>query len=143
MAWSFVQGKNTDQGAGTSLSVTLTSSITVGNRLIAWVYVYGSGITLSKVSDNLGNQGSTSGQYDQAIEQNDPFNGKLYCMTVPITTGGSCTVTATATGSASFISLWVGEYSGLSTSTGSSAWDVTASNNGTIGTSNASGTTAP
>ena len=143
MAWSFVQGVAGDQAAGSSKSVTLGSNVTVGNRLIAIVYVYGSGITLTKVADNLGNQGVTSGQYDQVTTHTDPFNGKLYILTAPITTGGSCTITATATGSASFISMWVGEYSGLSTVTGNGAWDVTAGNQGTIGTSNSSGTTGP
>jgi hypothetical protein len=141
VAWGVVQSKAASQGSGSSLALTLDSNVVVGDRLVVLVYVYGSGITLSQVTDSLGNGGAVGGKYDQALVQPDPFNGHLYWMTAPITTGGSCTITATASGTASFISLRVLERSGLSTATGSAAWDVTASNNGTISTSMASGTT--
>lgn len=145
MSWGFVQEQHAAQGSGTSLSKTLT--VTAGNRLIVWVYTYGSGITLSKVSDSLGNSGTVAGQYDQALVQADPFNGHLYLMTVPLTVGGSCTVTATASGSAAFLSMDILEYSGVSTSTGATAGgsvvDVVASSNGTLAAAGmSSGTTA-
>lgn len=142
MAWGFVQSNHAAQGAGGNLGLTLGTNIVSGHRLIVVVYTYGSGITLNKVSDNLGNQGAVAGQYDQAVVQPDPFNGHIYIMTVPITAAGACTLTATASASASFLSMWAGEYSGLSTSVGSAAWDVTASNNGTFALSMTSGTTA-
>src|SRR5215831_1748996 len=135
MGWAFVQASGATGTSGTSLATTLTSNVVSGNRLIVIVYVYGSGITLSKVADNLSNQGATSGQYDAVVNHADAFNGHLYIQTAPITTGGSCTVTATDSGSASFTSIAALEYSGLSTVTGSGAWDVTAGNGGTIATS--------
>src|ERR1041385_1275971 len=141
MGW--VQGKGTAQGAGSTLDLTLDAGIVVGNRLVVEVYVYGAGITLTKVSDSLGNQGATAGKYDQVVVQPDPFNGHLYVLTAPVTTGGTVTVTATASGSASFMSMRVDEADSLSTATGSAAWDVTAGSNGTFATSMPSGTTAP
>lgn len=144
--WGFVQAKSGNQGAGSSLALATTSNVTVGNRLIVLVYTYGSGITLSQVADSQGNGGTVSGKFDQALVKADPFNGHLYCMTAPITSGGADTVTATASGSASFLSMWIGEYSGLSTATGAAAGgsvvDVTASNNGTLAAAGmSSGTT--
>src|SRR5215471_8373726 len=142
MGWSPVQAKFGHQGSGLTFSLTFDSNVVVGNRINVAVYVYGSGITLDHVSDNLGNQGASSGKYDQVLGQADPFNGHVYVLTVPITTGGACTVTATASGSASFMTMKLLERSGLSTATGSAAWDVTASNNGTlVGAGMASGTT--
>jgi len=134
------QGHQEVTGAGTA-TLTLGSPVSLNNRLVIWVYTYGSGITLNKVSDGLNNQGATSGKYDQVVVQPDPFNGHLYGLTAPVTAAGTDAITATASGTASFISMWAGEYDNLGNTVGSSAWDVTASNNGTVATSMASGTT--
>ena len=136
-----VQSGHQEVTSAPTASLTLGSPVSVNNRLVIWVYTYGSGITLTKVSDGLNNQGATAGKYDQVVVQPDPFNGHLYGLTAPVTSGGSDLITATASGSASFISMWVGEYSNLGNTVGSTAWDVTASNNGTVATSMPSGTT--
>lgn len=141
MSWSLVQSGHAEQAAGSSLIWTPGSNVAVGNRLIVVVYTYGSGITLSGVSDSLGNGGAVGGQYDRALAQPDAFNGHIYFLTVPIVTGGSCTITAAASSSASFMSAWWAEASGLSQAVGSNAWDVTASNGGTIATSMSTGST--
>lgn len=142
MAWGYVQGSAVAVSASSTDAVTLTTSVTAGNRLIVWAYVYGSGITLTKVSDSKGNQGATSGQYDQVLSQPDQFSGHLYCLTAPVTTGGSTTITATASGNASYMTVWAGEYSGLSTATGSAAWDVSGGAKGTITPSQTATTSA-
>src|SRR5262249_667075 len=101
------------------------------------------GRSLTNVPANVGKRGVWAGVYDQALVQADPLTGHLYCMTVPITVAGACTITATMAGSPTFTSMWAAEYSGLSTAVGvgSSVVDVSAGNNGTIATSMASGTT--
>lgn len=143
MAWGFVQSAEAHQGSGSSLGVAPVGNIVSSNRLIVVAYVYGSGITLDHVSDSQGNQGAVAGKFDQVLSVSDTFNGHLYFLTAPITAAGADTITATASGTASFISLWVGEYSGLSTATGTSGVvDVSASNGGTLATlSPSSGTT--
>jgi hypothetical protein len=134
------QGHNEVAGAG-SVALTLGSPVSVNNRLVIWVYTYGAGITLTKVSDGLNNQGATSGQYDQVVVTADTFNGHLYGLTAPVTAGGSDLITATASGSASYLSMWAGEYDNLGNTVGSTAWDVTSVNHGTIATSMGTGTT--
>lgn len=138
----FIQGKEASQGSGSSLSLTLNSTIASGHRLLVFVYVYGAGITLDHVADSLGNQGAVAGKYDQVVVQPDPFNGHFYLMSAPVSTGGTVTITATASGTASFMSMWVGERDDMNSATGSGAWDVTASHNGTFATGMTTGTTA-
>lgn len=142
MAWGFIQGQKFSFASGTSQTGTLSTNVTAGRRLIVFAYVYGSGITLSSVSDSLGNQGAVAGKYDQIFSQSDTFNGHLYALTAPITTGGSCAITVTASGSASFISFAALEYSGLSNITGSGAWDLFVSSGGTIANSMGTGTSS-
>lgn len=141
MSWVHIQDKETGGATVTTQAVTLTSNVTVGNRIIVVAYTYGAGITASQVTDNLNNGGASAGKYDQITAQADPFNGHNYIYTAPITTGGSCTVTLTASASASFLSIWAGEYSGLSTATGSAAWDTTATNGATLSASETVGPT--
>lgn len=144
LPWSYVQGAGSGNSSSSTLSIGL-SGVTAGNRLIGYVYVYGSGITLSGASDSLGNQGATSGQFDVALVAADGYSGHLYCVTAPITAAGTDTITFTASGTASYLAGWIGEYSGLSTGVGASAWDVLKSATGgtSIGPSMSTGSTPP
>ena len=89
------------------------SNVTVGNIGVA-IYQVGDHTQVPTWSDNLGNTWSTTGiTYVQ-----DTNNNNLLALAVchGFTTGGACTVTATASsGSPTYWGAYLAEFSGLST----------------------------
>ena len=135
----FVQ-QNTNHGAGASLSVTPTSAVTAGNRLVVLVGMWSAGgATAASVTDAAGNS------YVELTHFKLSDNTEMSIWTAPILAGGGTrpAVKVTPTSSAD-IGMSVSEYSGLSTATDASVMDQTSHAIGTTtgASSVASGATA-
>ena len=122
----FVQQTSARQ-TGTSLTLTPTSNITLGNRLIVQVGVWSSGnATTSLVTDSAGN---TWTKLTSVIAAD---HTELSIWSAPITAGGGTkpTITVTPTGTAD-IGAAALEYAGLSTASGAAVLDVSKTATGT------------
>lgn len=95
-------GAQNAAAATTIAAPVFVSNVTVGNAIVVGV----AGGPVDHVSDNLGNV------YALAHAAQD---GTMFFYVASVTTGGSCTVTATYTASTTVRSIIVAEYSGVST----------------------------
>ena len=123
---SFVQQASA-HGRATSLSVTPSSTLTVGNRMVVLVGVWSAGgATAGTVTDSAGDQFVEVGHW-AASEQTE-----MSVWTAPIWSGGGTkpTITVTLTGSAD-VGMAASEYSGLSTVSDASVVDQSARATGT------------
>ncbi len=123
---AFVQKASTHHGGSASTSVTLTSPVTTGNRVVVEVATWSSGSAKANgVTDSAGNT------YTELTHFTASDHTELSVWSAPITAGGggALTVTANATGSAD-IGVGALEYSGLSTAAGSGVLDVQATASG-------------
>lgn len=131
---TFVQEASADAGANvTSLTVTPTSAITAGDRLIAEVGVSNSsGATAQTVSDSAGDT------YTELEHFASPSGVEMSVWTAPITAGGGTrpTITVTPTSDAK-VSLAALEYSGLSQATGNGVLDTATTSDGTTSSAGA------
>ena len=135
----FVQ-QTSARTVASSLTLTPTQVVTVGNRLIVQVGVWSaSNATTSAVTDSAGNT------YTKLVAFTASDHTEMSVWSAPITAGGGTkpTVTVTASGSADIGGSLV-EYSGLSTASGTAAVDQskTATGNTTSAATVASGATA-
>jgi hypothetical protein len=116
-----VQAASAVGAAKTTLSVTPTANVTVGNRLVVEVGVWNStGATASAVKDSAGDA------FTEITHFTASDGTELSLWTAPITHGpGQPTITATATGSAD-VGIAALEYSGLSSVNDASIVDQSA-----------------
>ena len=138
---AFVQATSAHKPSVSSLTLTPSSAITAGNRLIVEVGVWSSsGATAASVTDSAGNK------YTELLHFAGSEKTEMSVWSAPITAGGGTRPTITVKPSSSADTGAVAlEYSGLSTASDASAVDVMAPATGTTGgaASVASGATAP
>jgi hypothetical protein len=138
---AFVQQVSAHSGGTTSLSVTPSANLTIGNRLVVLVGVWGNGgPTASSVTDSAGDT------FTEALHFKASDGTEMSVWTAPIVAGGGQkpTITALPTAKAD-VGVEAMEYSGLSTAAGTAAIDQMASASGSTGSSAAtvqSGATA-
>lgn len=129
---AFVQ-QAVGHGSGTTRSVTLASAIASGDRMVVEVSIWAANHpTASSVTDSAGNI------YTSVLRFTASDGDEESIWTAPITAGGGTkpTITATSTSSAD-VGVAALEYSGLSTTAGIGAVDVT---KGATGTTTAAAT---
>jgi N,N-dimethylformamidase beta subunit-like, C-terminal/Domain of unknown function (DUF4082)/Fibronectin type III domain/Bacterial Ig domain len=138
---AFVQQVSAHSGGATSLSVTPGANLTIGNRLVVLVGVWGSGSpTAGSVTDSAGDT------FTEALHFKAGDGTEMSVWTAPIVVGGGMKpkITVTPTAKAD-VGIEAMEYSGLSTTAGTGAIDQMASASGTTGSTAAtvqSGATA-
>ena len=116
---AFVQ-QAVGHGSGTTRSVTLASAIASGDRIVVEVSIWAANHpTASSVTDSAGNT------YTSVLRFTAPDGDEESIWTAPITAGGGTkpTITASSTSTAD-IGVAALEYSGLSTTAGIGAVDV-------------------
>lgn len=111
MAYAFVQARGTT-GSGTSLGLTYTSNVTAGNLLVAGVSWHSTTETAS-LSDGINGAWTTVAA---SLASNGVPGYRSQIFYRKNAGSGSTTVTATITGSVTFIQLDLLEYSGGDTS---------------------------
>ena len=119
----------TAHGVGASLSVTPTSNLTVGNRMVVLVGVWsGASATAASVTDSAGDQ------YVELAHWTASEQTEMSVWSAPIWSGGGTrpTITVTPTGSAD-VGIAASEYSGLSAVNDTSVVDQSARATGTTG----------
>ncbi len=124
---AYVQAASTHASGVSSVSVTPTSDITGGNRLIVETGTWSSsGATVKSVTDSAGDQ------FTELLHYKASDGTEMSVWSAPITSGGGTTPTITATPtSKADMGLAVLEYSGLSTVAGAGAVDQMAHATGT------------
>ncbi len=124
---AFVQQVSAHSSTVASLTVTPTTSITSGNRLVVLVGVWSNGkATAKSVTDTAGNT------YTEVEHFTSSDNTEMSVWTAPITSGGGTKPAITITPSASAdVGAAALEYAGLSAAAGTGAIDQTAHNTGT------------
>ena len=127
---AFVQQASTHASAASSISVTPSTPLGTGNRLVVEVGVWsGSNAKTSSVTDTAGDT------FTEVSHFTGPDQTEQSVWTAPVTAGAGNTPTVTAklsvSGDAAITAL---EYSGLSTAAGSAAVDQAASASGTTTT---------
>lgn len=135
---TFVQSA-TVHGTATSKSVALPGPVTVGNRLIVEVGVWGSAHPTAKtVTDSLGNA------YTEVLHAVASDGTEQSLWTAPVTTAGAAPTVKVAATAKADIGAAVLEYAGLSSAAGSGAVDVSQTATGTAATASTvnSGATA-
>jgi hypothetical protein len=125
---AFVQSASAHQSTGATISVTPTSPITTGNRLVVEAATWSSGgATVSKVSDAEGDP------FVEVTQFTASDGTEMTVWTAPITgVGGKPAITATATSSAS-VGISVSEYANLSAVASSAVVDRSMQATGTTG----------
>jgi hypothetical protein len=113
--------------ASTGISVTPGSNLTAGNRLVVEVATYsGSGATASSVTDSAGDTFSELKQFSATDKT------QMSIWTAPVVNGGGTKPTITAKASAAAdVGIAALEYQGLSTASGTTVLDQSATNSGT------------
>ena len=113
--------------AATGISLTPGSNLTAGNRLVVEVATYsGSGATASSVTDSAGDTFTELKQFSAADKT------QMSIWTAPIVNGGGTKPTITAKPSATAdMAIAALEYQGLSTASGTTVLDQSATNSGT------------
>lgn len=137
---AFVQQASAHSGGQTSLSVTMPSAVTTGDRLVVEAADWSSGhATIGSVTDSAGDT------FTEVTTATGPDGTQLSVWTAPVTASGgtSPTIMVKPTAKAD-IGLTALEYSGLSAASGTGAVDQTATATGTTTTARAisSGSTA-
>ena len=124
---AFVQQASTHVATGSSISVTPSTPLGTGNRLIVEVGVWsGSGAKASGVTDTAGDT------FTEVSHFTGPDQTEQSVWTAPITAGAGNTPTVTAKFSSSAdAAITALEYSGLSAAAGSAAVDTEATASGT------------
>jgi N,N-dimethylformamidase beta subunit-like protein/uncharacterized protein DUF4082/concanavalin A-like lectin/glucanase superfamily protein/fibronectin type III domain protein/Big-like domain-containing protein/BACON domain-containing protein len=128
----FVQRVST-RGAGSSVQLTPSSAVAVGDRMVVTTGAWSSGgATISGVTDSAGNT------YTKATSVKAPDNTELSVWSAPITAGDGTkpTITVTATGSGD-IGAAALEYANVTTATGAAAIDQAKT---AVGTTSGAGT---
>ena len=123
----FVQAVSAHKTHVTSVSLTLPTTVTAGDRLVVMVGVWGSPTRTAKsVTDSAGNT------YTELLNFRASDNTELSVWSAPITAGGGSKppVKVTPSGSAD-IGVSVLEYAGLSPAAGAAAVDQLATATGT------------
>jgi hypothetical protein len=141
---AFVQQASTHTANVTSASVTPTSNVTVGDRIVVLVGVWNApAATAKSVTDSAGNT------YTEVAHIVGSEKTELSVWTAPITAGGGTKLTITVTPTAiADVGVGAVEYSGLSTAAGTAAIDQTVtktsktSGAGTVSTGPTAATTA-
>lgn len=105
LAVSRVQTKSNVVTTNLSVGVTPTSNLTVGNMVAGYVFWNNTTSTFSSLSDSCGNTYTTQ----TPVTYVSTFSAVAY--TAPVTTGGSCTITATISANAPRLSISVHEMS--------------------------------
>jgi hypothetical protein len=140
VAPAFVEQASAHGQGTTSLSVTMPSAVTAGNRLVVEVADWSAGkATVSSVTDSAGDT------FTEVASQTGSDGSQLTVWTAPITASGGTTPTIVAKPSAKAdMGMAVLEYSGLSTAAGGAAVDQLATATGTTTSARAvsSGSTA-
>ena len=136
----YVQAVSAHKTNVTSVSLTPSTNVTAGNRLVVMVGIWGSPTRTAKtVTDSAGNT------YTELLHFSASDKTELSIWSAPITAGGGTkpVVKVTASGSAD-VGATVLEYAGLSSAAGAAAVDQQASATGTTGgaTTVSSGPTA-
>jgi hypothetical protein len=121
MAIAFVQGNNNTSQSGTSVTLAFLSNNAAGNLLI--LTVRSANFDVSGVSDTQGNNWT---KIDSLANQEF-----CNCWYAPNSKAGANTVTVTFTGSASFVYLAVGEYSGVKVSSPLDTHNITSGTSST------------
>lgn len=141
MAWAFVQAPTAVRNSSvSSQAIVFGSAVSSNNRIIiaiGWRAVFSGTVTISSVTDDLGNTYSLD-KHQTIVEDGTHFAyGAVY--SAPVTSTGTPTVTVAWSASCTQVELAAAEYSGLATS---SPVDVSSSGSGNGTTSVASGSTA-
>ncbi|MGZ4330330.1 MAG: fibronectin type III domain-containing protein [Solirubrobacteraceae bacterium] len=124
---AFVQHLSAHKAGVTSLALTPTANVTLGNRLVVEVGMWSSGhATASSVTDSAGNV------YAEVLHFKASDGTEMSVWTAPITAGGGTEPTVTVKPSAKAdVGAVVSEYSGLSAAAGAAAVDQLNSATGT------------
>ena len=131
---SFVQKTTGFAGSG-NLTLTPTSNVTTGNRIIVQAVVWSANkATTSSVTDSAGNQ------YVELTHFTASDNTEMSVWTAPITAGGGTrpTITIKPSSPAASVGGAMLEYSGLSSASDATVVDQQAHATGTTGSANAS-----
>jgi titin len=142
---TFVQQASAHGSSKTSISVTMPSDVTTGNRLVVEVADWNSGnATVASVTDSAGDT------FTELTTATGPDGTQLTVWTAPVTQSGGTEPTITAKPSAKAdMGIAAVEYSGLSAAAGTAAVDQKASATGTttaatnVSSSSTPPTTAP
>lgn len=106
---AFVQSKSAGPaGSATTIPVTLTSAVTVGNTLVVGVGWGTTAAVSPTVTDNLGNVYTLQDSDTVVVD-----NQRMATYVAPVTVGGACTVTYNIGASCDFRTIVVGEYSSV------------------------------
>ena len=125
----YVQAVSAHKTNVTSVSLTPSTNVTAGNRLVVMVGIWGSPTRTAKtVTDSAGNT------YTELLHFSASDKTELSIWSAPITAGGGTkpVVKVTSSGTAD-VGATVLEYAGLSPATGAAAVDQLASATGTTG----------
>ncbi len=128
---AFVQQVSAHTSGATSLSVTPSADLTIGNRLVVLVGVWGNGSpTAGSVTDSAGDT------FTEALHFKASDGTEMSVWTAPIVVGGDMepTITVTPTAKAD-MGIDAMEYTGLSTAAGTAAIDQMTDTSGTTGSS--------
>jgi hypothetical protein len=124
---AFIQATSAHSGGVTSLSVTPTSTVAAGDRLVVETGVWSAGsATMGKVTDSAGDQ------FTELLHYKASDGTEMSVWSAPVTAGGGTqpTITATPTAKAD-VGVAALEYSGLSTIADATVVDQSAHASGT------------
>jgi hypothetical protein len=138
---TFVQAATAHSSSVTSLTVTPSSNVTAGDRLVVEVGMWSeASASAASVTDSAGNS------YIELLSFKASDNTQMSVWTAPVTAGGGTRPTITVKPSSKAdVGVVALEYAGLSTVSDTTVVDQSASNSGTTGTAEtvSSGPTLP